>query len=99
MSIRELSIHRPVLAWMMMLGLVLFGAISFARMGVSQLPDVDFPVVNIRPRYDNAAPELLEKSVVDVVEDAVMGIEGLKSVSSSISEGTADVLCEFNLDH
>ena len=99
MSISEISIRRPVFAWMLMFGLILFGAICFERMGISQMPDVDFPVVNIGLRLDNAAPEVMEVNVVDIVEDAVMGIEGLTRVSSSVSQGIANVTCEFELNH
>ncbi|MDR3606041.1 MAG: efflux RND transporter permease subunit [Oligoflexia bacterium] len=99
MSISEVSIRRPVFAWMLMFALIVFGAISFQRMGISQMPDVNFPVVNISLELDNAAPEIMEMDVVDVIEDAVMGIEGLTSVSSSVSEGTANITCEFALNH
>jgi HAE1 family hydrophobic/amphiphilic exporter-1 len=84
---------------MLMLGLILFGAISFQRMGISQMPDVDFPVVNISLRLDNAAPELMEVDVVDIIEDAVMGIQGLKKVTSNVSQGIANVTCEFEMSH
>jgi HAE1 family hydrophobic/amphiphilic exporter-1 len=84
---------------MLMFALIVFGAISFQRMGISQMPDVNFPVVNISLELDNAAPEVMEMDVVDVIEDAVMGIEGLTGVSSSVSEGTANITCEFALDH
>jgi hydrophobe/amphiphile efflux-1 (HAE1) family protein len=99
MTISELSIDRPVFAWMLMFGLIVFGGISFNRMGISQMPDVNFPVVNIGLRLDNAAPELMEVDVVDVIEDAVMGIEGLTRVTSSVSEGIANITCEFKMDH
>jgi HAE1 family hydrophobic/amphiphilic exporter-1 len=99
MTLSELSIRRPVFAWMLMAGLIIFGAISFRRMGISNMPDVNFPVVNISLRLDNAAPEIMEANVVDVVEDAVMGIEGLKQVSSSVSQGIANITCEFVLNH
>ena len=99
MSISEISIKRPVFAWMLMFGLIIFGAISFQRMGISSMPDVDFPVVNISLQLDNAAPEVMEMDVIDVVEDAVMGIEGLKNVTSSASQGIANITCEFELNH
>lgn len=99
MSISEISIRRPVFAWMLMFGLIIFGGISFSRMGISQMPDVDFPVVNIGLRLDNAAPEVMEMDVVDIIEDAVMGIEGLQSVSSTSSQGIANVTCQFALNH
>ena len=99
MVLSEISIRRPVFAWMLMFSLIIFGAISFYRMGISQMPDVNFPVVNISLRLDNAAPEVMESTVVDVIEDAVMGIEGLKSVTSSTSNGIANITCEFVLNH
>jgi len=97
MSLSALSIRRPVFAWMLMVGLICFGAISFTRMGISQLPDVDFPVVNIALTLDNAAPEVMESDVVDRVEDTIMGIEGIRSVSSSSTQGSANITVEFEL--
>src|ERR1700722_5362717 len=99
MSLSEISIRRPVFAWMLMFGLIIFGGISFSRMGISQMPDVDFPVVNIALQFDNSAPELMEMDVVDIIEDAVMGIEGLDNVTSSVSQGIANVTCNFVLNH
>ncbi len=96
MSLSEVSIRRPVFAWMLMFALIIFGSISFMRLGISNMPDVNFPVVNIALQFDNAAPEVMETDVVDIIEDAVMGIDGLKSISSSTSEGTANITCEFN---
>ena len=99
MSLSAISIRRPVFAWMLMFGLIIFGGICFTRMGISQMPDVDFPVVNIALQLDNAAPEVMEANVVDVIEDTVMGIEGLKNVTSTSSQGIANITCEFGLDH
>lgn len=98
MNLSEISIRNPVFAWMLMIGLIVFGWISFERMGISNMPDVDFPVVNIALQLDNAAPRVMEMDVVDLVEDAVMGIEGLKTVSSSASQGVANITCEFELN-
>src|ERR1700677_4089421 len=99
MTLSEISIRRPVFAWMLMAALIVFGAISFQRMGISQMPDVDFPVINVALQLDNAAPEVMETDVVDIIEDAVMGIEGLTRVTSNASQGIANITCEFNLNH
>jgi HAE1 family hydrophobic/amphiphilic exporter-1 len=76
MTLSDLSIRRPVFAWMLMFGLIVFGAISFSRMGVSELPDVDFPVIAISARYEGAAPEVMEAEVIDPLEDALISIQG-----------------------
>jgi hydrophobe/amphiphile efflux-1 (HAE1) family protein len=99
MSLSEISVRRPVFAWMLMFGLIVFGGISFTRMGISQMPDINFPVVNVALQLDNAAPEVMETEVVDIIEDAVMGIEGLKKVTSAVSLGIANITCEFEMDH
>ena len=98
MVLSDLSIRRPVFAWMIMLGLIVFGAICFTRMGVSQLPDVDFPLLTVTARYPGAAPEVMEADVIDPIEDAVMSIQGVKTVSSTARNGIATIMIDFVLD-
>ncbi len=97
MILPEIAIRRPVFAWMLMAALILFGLISASRMGISQLPDVDFPVVSINVDYPGAAPEVIETNVVDVIEDAVMTVEGVRNVSSTSRYATASISVEFDL--
>ena len=98
MNLSEISIKNPVFAWMLMIGLMFFGFISFQGMGVGQMPDVDFPVLTVSVTWEGAAPEVMEADVVDVMEDAVMGIEGLKDISSSTRQGQASITLEFELE-
>lgn len=98
MNLSELSIRKPVFAWMLMAALIIFGGICFKRMGVSQLPDVDFPVVSVNLSLDGAAPEIMEVDVVDPIEDALMSIQGISSISSSSKTGSAAITLEFELN-
>lgn len=98
MSLSEISIRRPVFAWMIMLALIVFGGLSFRELGVSQLPDVDFPVVSISLALNGASPEVMESQVVDLVEDAVMGIQGIRNITSNSQQSAANVSVEFELD-
>lgn len=98
MKLSDISIKNPVFAWMLMAGLITFGAISFNRLGISQLPDVDFPVLNISVGLEGAAPEIMETTVVDPLENALMTVEGIKSISSSSKTGTASIKVEFELE-
>ncbi|WP_413292996.1 efflux RND transporter permease subunit [Bdellovibrio sp. HCB185ZH] len=98
MRISDISIKNPVFAWMLMFGLMIFGLISFSRMGLSQLPDVDFPTVSVSVTLDGAAPEVMETQVVDVIESALMGVEGVQSITSSSKTGSATITVEFSLD-
>lgn len=98
MSLPEISIRKPVLAWMIMLALMLFGILSFFKIGVSQLPDVDFPMVNVNVTYEGAAPEVMELDIIDPIESAIMSVEGVKSISSSAKMGSASISVEFGLE-
>jgi multidrug efflux pump subunit AcrB len=98
MTLSELSIRRPVFAWMFMAALVIFGGISFMKMGISQLPDVDFPVVSINIRLEGAAPEIIETEIADLVEGAVMGIQGVRKVTSNSESSEATIVVEFELN-
>ncbi len=98
MTLSDISIKNPVFAWMLMIGLIVFGWISFQRMGISQLPDVDFPVVTVAVTLEGAAPEVMETQVTDIIEDAVMSIQGVKEVSSVSRQGLATITIEFELN-
>ncbi len=97
MSISDLSIRRPVFAWMLMIGLLVFGGISFSRLGVSMMPDVDFPLLNLSVNWEGAAPELMEAEIVDKLEQACISVEGLKEMRSSIRQGQGSIELEFVL--
>ncbi len=98
MTLSDLSIRKPVFAWMLMIGLIVFGAISFSRMGISQLPDVDFPVLTVSVGWVGASPEVIESAVSDVIEDAVMSVEGVRNVVSTCQEGLSTTSIEFDLN-
>lgn len=97
MKLSDVSIRNPVFAWMLMAALIVFGGISFTRLGVSQMPDVDFPVVTVSVALEGAPPEVMETDVADVIEDAVMSVEGIREVSSSSRQGSTSVTIEFHL--
>lgn len=98
MSLSDISIRKPVFAWMLMASMIIFGYISMTKMGVSQMPDVDFPVVNVSVVYEGAAPEVMELDVIDPIESAVLSVEGVKTVTSNARLGSANISIEFNLD-
>ncbi len=100
LSLSELSIRRPVFAWMLMAAIIIFGVISFRRLGISQLPDVDFPVVSVSLSVNlpGAAPEVIECQVLDPLEDAIMEIDGIRNVTSSAQMASGSISVEFELN-
>jgi multidrug efflux pump len=104
MTLADISIRNHVFAWMLMAALVGFGLICFTGvggvmkgLGVSENPDVDFPIVAVAITYEGASPEIMESDVVDYVEDAVTSIEGIKQVTSTSREGACNINVEFEL--
>jgi hydrophobe/amphiphile efflux-1 (HAE1) family protein len=97
MTLSDLSIKNHVFAWMLMAALIVFGGIGYSRLGVSQNPDVDYPVISVSVTLEGASPEVIESDVVEPLEDAVTTIEGVKSISSTSRQGRASVTVEFDL--
>nr|MBP9699281.1 efflux RND transporter permease subunit [Elusimicrobiota bacterium] len=97
MRLSDTAIKNPVFAWMLMAGLILFGVISFYSIGKSQLPDVDFPIISVSARWEGASPEVMETDVVDVIEDAITSVKGVKKINSTSRLGQASIIIEFDL--
>lgn len=97
MNLISLSIQRPVFAWILMSALIIFGAICFNRLGVSQMPDVDFPVISVSVNYEGASPEVVEAELIDPIEQALLSIEGVLSMKSSVRQGGGSVTLDFDI--
>jgi len=98
MNFIDLSIRRPVFAWVLMFSLIVFGAICANRLGVSQMPDVNFPIVNISIPYEGAAPELIESEILDFIEERLLSIEGIKEMKSTARQGSGNIRLEFDIN-
>ena len=98
MSLSETCIHRPVFAIVMMLLLVLFGVLNFSRLPVREYPDIKPPIVSVRTVYPGASVSVLESDVTTPLEDALSGIQGLRTISSASREEVSLITLEFELD-
>jgi hydrophobic/amphiphilic exporter-1 (mainly G- bacteria), HAE1 family len=98
MKISETAISRPILASMVIGAMVVFGWVSYKRIGVDYFPNVDMPVVTVSVVYEGADPETVETDVVDVIEESVNTISGVKKLTSQSVEGLGQVFIEFELE-
>jgi multidrug efflux pump len=98
MKLSDLSIRRPVLASMVSLALVLFGAIGYTRLAVREFPDVDPPIVSVSTELPGANPQVVESAVTDIMEEELSTVEGLRTLTSSSAEGFSNITLEFNLE-
>lgn len=81
-----------------MSALILFGSVSVSRLGLSYMPDVDFPVLSVRLSWPGAAPEVMEAEVVDRIERSLLSVEGLREITSNVRQGAAEINLEFALE-
>ncbi len=98
MWISDTSIKRPVFATMVIVSFVVLGAVSMTRLGIDLFPEVNFPFVNVSVVYPGAGPEEVETLVTRPIEDAVAGINGVKRVISTSTEGFSRVGIELRLE-
>ncbi|MGZ8983112.1 MAG: efflux RND transporter permease subunit [Methylotenera sp.] len=98
MTLPELSIHRHVLAWMLSGVIVLFGIISYQRIGVDRIPAIDFPVILVNTTLRGANPDVIDTSITSVIESAVNTTPGIEHIQSSSSPGVSSISITFALD-
>ncbi len=97
MNLTETCVKKPVLAWMLMAATVVFGLVAASRIGISQFPDVDFPNITVSVVWEGAAPEVVENDVVEPLEEALVQVEGLRTITSSSRMGSANITIELEL--
>jgi hydrophobe/amphiphile efflux-1 (HAE1) family protein len=97
MKLTDACIEKPVFAWMLMAATVVFGGVAATRIGISQFPDVDFPTISVSATWEGAAPEIVENDVVEILEEALVQVEGVKSITSSSRQGAASITVELDL--
>src|SRR5262249_14328522 len=97
MNLSDVSIKNPVFAVMLAAAMVGFGYLGYREMGISQFPEIDFPVVSITTYREAASPEIMDFDVTDVIEDAVSGVESIDYIQSQSLEGVAVTTVFFRL--
>jgi HAE1 family hydrophobic/amphiphilic exporter-1 len=95
MTLSEIAIRRPVFAWMLMFALMFFGAICFLQLGVSQLPEATPPVLTIDAGWGGAAPEVMETQIVNPIEQAVISVQGVTDIESTMRQGSCSIKLTF----
>ncbi len=98
MKLSQTCIERPVLSTVMSLVIILFGAIALQRLPNREYPDVDPPVVAVTTVLPGAAPEVIETSVTQPLEDQLIAIEGVRHLTSLSREQVSQITVEFELD-
>lgn len=96
-SLSSISIKRPVLAIVMSITIMLFGAIGISFLGVREYPSVDPPIVNVSMSYTGANSQTIEAEITEPLEESINGIAGIRTLTSTSREGSSNITVEFDL--
>jgi multidrug efflux pump subunit AcrB len=97
-NISAWSIRKPVPALVLFMVLLALGYFSFQQLPVTRFPNVDIPIVQVRVYQSGAAPSELETQVTKKIEDAIAGVNGVKHITSTVTEGSSLTIIEFRLE-
>ena len=97
MNISELSIRRPVLSTVFVLIITLFGIIGYTYLGIREYPSVDNPIITVEVSYPGANADIIENQITEPLEQNINGIPGIRSLSSTSSQGSSRITVEFEL--
>jgi HAE1 family hydrophobic/amphiphilic exporter-1 len=97
MNISETFIRRPVMTTLVMIAILLFGAMAYRQLPVSDLPNVDFPTIQVNAGLPGASPETMASAVATPLERQFSTIAGLDSMTSASSLGGTSITLQFNL--
>ncbi|GHA80052.1 efflux RND transporter permease subunit [Cognatilysobacter bugurensis] len=98
MVLSDISIRRPVFAWVLNIIVVLVGIVAYDRLAVRLIPNVDTPVVTVNTSYPGASAQVIESQITQPIEEALSGVEGIEYISSVSREQSSQVSIRFRLD-
>jgi multidrug efflux pump len=97
MSISSISIQRPVLATVISIVILLFGIIGYTYLGLREYPMVEPPVISVSTNYVGANAEVIESQITEPLEEAINGIAGIRSLTSTSADGRSTITVEFQI--
>ncbi len=99
MLLSDVSVKRPVAAVVLSLLLCVFGIVSFSKLAVREMPDIESPVVSISTRYEGASATIIESQITSVLEDQLSGISGIDEISSTTRNSSSRITITFELGY
>jgi multidrug efflux pump subunit AcrB len=96
-NISAWSIRNPIVPIVLFLALTLAGVVSFSRMDVQDMPDIEFPIVIVSISQPGASPTEITTQITQKVESAIRSVEGVRNISSSAQEGSTSIVAEFQI--
>lgn len=97
MNLASTCIERPVLTTVLSIVIVIFGFIGFRELGVREFPSVDPPIITVTTNYPGANADIIESQITERLEEAISEVQGIRTLTSTSSDGRSTIKVEFNL--
>ena len=98
MNVSRRFIDFPVMTTLVMAAIVIFGIVGYLTLPVNELPNVDFPTINVQASLPGADPETMASAVAAPLENVFSTVPGIDSMTSTSSQGNTNVTLQFRLD-
>ena len=98
MNIASICIKRPVLSSVLSIILLLLGFVGFNLLGLREFPSVDPPTITVSTNYRGANTDVMATQITQPLEESINGIDGIRTLTSSSSDGDSRITVEFNID-
>src|SRR4030042_5013194 len=98
MNPSEIWIRRPVMTILVMAGILIFGVISYDKLPINNLPDVDFPTISVTAKMPGASPEVMASTIATPLEKQFSSIAGIDSMVSPSTPGKTTINLQFSLN-
>jgi multidrug efflux pump len=96
MQLSDVSVRRPVFAAVVALLLCIVGVVGYMSLSVREYPDTDPPVVSVETNYTGAAASVMETRITQILEDAIAGVQGIQTITSTSEDGRSNISIEFD---
>ena len=96
MNLPLFSVRRPIFTTMVTLIVIILGLISFSRLQIDLLPNIELPTLTVRTGYEGASPVVMERLVTQIIEEIIATVPGVEELTSESSEGNSQVRVTFN---
>jgi HAE1 family hydrophobic/amphiphilic exporter-1 len=96
-NLSELFIRRPIMTTLVMAGIVIFGIVGYTQLPVSDVPNVDYPVISVSANLPGASPETMAAAVATPLEKQFTTIAGVDAMSSTSTQGSTSITLQFTL--
>jgi len=97
-NISDIFINRPITTALLTIAIIIFGILAYFKLPIANLPDVEYPVITISASYPGANPQIMASSVAAPLERQCMRIPGLTNIISNSSDGSTQIILNFDLN-